>query len=354
MLTRCNSLLRGHSAVRPAVVQHILTLLAHGMTPILPLRGSISASGDLTPLAYIAGAVEGNPDISVHKDRDGSIVPADEALRELGLSPLEYGPKEGLGLLNGTAFSAGAASLVLVESTQLLLLSQVLTAMGTEALFGTRHNYQPFIADARPHPGPRSRTWRCGGGHLGHGEGAGGAADAGQDVLRAMLRDDQPDAEQRTAAEPLFDDPSLSFAFKGVDINMAAYLSELGYLSHPVSKHVQSAEMHNQALNSLAFLACRYTADAVEVLSLMAATYLYVLSCSPDMPDDQVSDVQSAAWDQLMHNWARNSMQDLSDRALLTASYSVGMMLAHGEASAAADWQASKQQRAQAYTTASD
>ncbi|KAA8652750.1 uncharacterized protein ATNIH1004_001655 [Aspergillus tanneri] len=60
------------------------------------------------------------------------------------------------------------------------------------------------------------------------------------------------------------------------------------------------------------------------------------------MPDDQVSDVQSAAWDQLMHNWARNSMQDLSDRALLTASYSVGMMLAHGEASAAADWQATK------------
>ncbi|KAA8652749.1 aromatic amino acid ammonia-lyase [Aspergillus tanneri] len=276
MLTRCNSLLRGHSAVRPAVVQHILTLLAHGMTPILPLRGSISASGDLTPLAYIAGAVEGNPDISVHKDRDGSIVPADEALRELGLSPLEYGPKEGLGLLNGTAFSAGAASLVLVESTQLLLLSQVLTAMGTEALRAPASRPQIENLALSLMQVEIELNWTTDNPLLDPTEQRihhGGNFQAAA-VTSAM--------EKALGALQMLG-KILSFAFKGVDINMAAYLSELGYLSHPVSKHVQSAEMHNQALNSLAFLACRYTADAVEVLSLMAATYLYVLCQALDL-----------------------------------------------------------------------
>lgn len=117
MLIRCNSLLRGHSAARPAIVQNILTLLAHNMTPVIPLRGSISASGDLCPLSYIAGALEGNPGILINlgKEHDYKVIPSSEALAQVGLQPLELQAKEGLAILNGTAFSCGAASLVLSE-----------------------------------------------------------------------------------------------------------------------------------------------------------------------------------------------------------------------------------------------
>ena len=72
------------------------------------------------------------------------------------------------------------------------------------------------------------------------------------------------------------DDPSTSFTMKGVDINMAAYMSELAFLTNPVSSHVQTAEMHNQSINSLALVSARMTKKAVEIVSLMSATCLYV------------------------------------------------------------------------------
>lgn len=80
-----------------------------------------------------------------------------------------------------------------------------------------------------------------------------------------------------------FDDPSLSFTFKGIDINMAAYMSELAFLAGPVSPHVQSAEMNNQAINSLALISARYTLDAVEIVSLMGALHLYTCCQALDL-----------------------------------------------------------------------
>ncbi|KAL2187818.1 PAL-domain-containing protein [Thermothelomyces heterothallicus CBS 203.75] len=66
MLICCNSLMRGHSGVRISVIESVMKLLALDMMiPVVSLRGSISASGDLSTLSYIAGAIEGNPDIFV-------------------------------------------------------------------------------------------------------------------------------------------------------------------------------------------------------------------------------------------------------------------------------------------------
>lgn len=78
-------------------------------------------------------------------------------------------------------------------------------------------------------------------------------------------------------------DPSLNFCGKGIDIAMAAYVAELAFLANPVSTGVQSAEMHNQAVNSLALIAGRYTLQAIEVLQLITASYLYLLCQAVDL-----------------------------------------------------------------------
>ncbi|KXX73932.1 Phenylalanine/tyrosine ammonia-lyase [Madurella mycetomatis] len=152
MLIRCNSLMRGHSGVRVSVIESIMNLLRLDMTPVVPLRGSISASGDLSTLSYIAGAIEGNPDIFVNTS-DRKVIPANEALKTAKMDPVRLQAKEGLGITNGTAPSCAAACLVIHQANQLALLTQLLTAMGTEALAGTAHNYDPFISSVRPHPG---------------------------------------------------------------------------------------------------------------------------------------------------------------------------------------------------------
>ncbi|KAJ4483808.1 L-Aspartase-like protein [Lentinula aciculospora] len=158
MLVRMNSLIRGHSGVRWELIERINQVLSANITPVVPLRGSISASGDLSPLSYIAGTLCGNPSIRVF---DGpsvfgfrQMVPSHEALALHDIEPIPLVSKEHLGILNGTAFSAAVASLVLDDAVKLTMLSHVLTAMGVEALCGTRGSFHPFIHDvARPHPG---------------------------------------------------------------------------------------------------------------------------------------------------------------------------------------------------------
>ena len=155
MLIRANSFFRGHSGVRFEVIEAILALIARNITPVVPLRGSISASGDLNPLAYLCGALEGNPDIYVRVGPcpGEGVLTAGVALEQAGLKPITFGPKEALGLLNGTAASCSAASISIFQTRHLAMLAQVLTAMGTEALQGSRLNHHPFIASIRPHPG---------------------------------------------------------------------------------------------------------------------------------------------------------------------------------------------------------
>jgi phenylalanine ammonia-lyase len=89
------------------------------------------------------------------------------------------------------------------------------------------------------------------------------------------------------------DEPSLSYTMKGVDINMAAYVSELGFLANPVGNHVQSAEMSNQAINSLALISARYTHKAIDLLSLISAAYLYSLCQALDLRVMQLQFLQS-------------------------------------------------------------
>ncbi|MCJ1315430.1 hypothetical protein MMC15_000749 [Xylographa vitiligo] len=133
----------------------MLDLLKNDITPRIPLRGSISASGDLVPLAYIGGTLEGKRGTMVWVGRkaDRRAVTADVALEMSHLKPIKLGPKEGLALINGTAVSCGVAALAVHEINNMAVLSQVLAAMSVEALCGTDESFDPFFAAVRPHQG---------------------------------------------------------------------------------------------------------------------------------------------------------------------------------------------------------
>jgi phenylalanine ammonia-lyase len=155
MLVRANSVVRGHSAVRLSTIESLLRLLRNDIIPLIPTRASISASGDLSPLSYIAGVLEGNSDIFCWVGPKGSrrVVPAQEALSSIDTSPVVFQPKEALGLVNGTALSCAVGSLVLCRMHILLALSQLLTAMNVEAMLGTAASFDPFLSKIRPHSG---------------------------------------------------------------------------------------------------------------------------------------------------------------------------------------------------------
>lgn len=92
-----------------------------------------------------------------------------------------------------------------------------------------------------------------------------------------------PDLSNGLPANLVADDPNQSFTMKGVDISMAAYMAELGFLANPMSSHVQSAEMQNQSVNSMAFVSARYTMQAAEVVYLMSAAFIYIVCQALDL-----------------------------------------------------------------------
>jgi phenylalanine ammonia-lyase len=157
ILIRINSLLKGCSAVRPVIIERMRDLLLHRITPMIPARGSISASGDLSPLAYISGAIQGKATIRV-RNSDGRIAYADDALLEAGMVPITLKAKEGLAIVNGTSISTSAGALVLHEANVLAFLSQIISAMSVEALLGTQESFHPFFSENRPHPGQVSEV----------------------------------------------------------------------------------------------------------------------------------------------------------------------------------------------------
>ncbi|SCO04709.1 probable Phenylalanine ammonia-lyase [Fusarium fujikuroi] len=155
-VVRCNSLVRGHSAIRQDVVESLAMMTSQGITPLIPTRGSISASGDLSPLSYLGGLLEGNEGIYARvpgPHGHSNIVPARQALEALALPPVALKPKEGLAIMNGTAVSTGYAALVIHDCHDLAIICQLLTSMAVEALSGMRSNFHQFISEVRPHAG---------------------------------------------------------------------------------------------------------------------------------------------------------------------------------------------------------
>jgi len=149
MALKLLSLGRGASGVRPAVVEMLEAMLAHDIAPVVPDQGSVGASGDLAPLAHMTAAMIGHGEATL----DGQTLPAAQALRARGLTPLVLGPKEGLALINGTQFSTAYALAGLFAAWDAACAALTISALSTDAIMGSTAPLEPEIHALRGHPG---------------------------------------------------------------------------------------------------------------------------------------------------------------------------------------------------------
>jgi len=149
MVLRANALARGHSGIRPAVVDKILEFLNNDLVPVIPSQGSVGASGDLAPLSHLALAVIGEGEVW----QNGQSVPVQKVLAEKNIQPLDLKAKEGLSMINGCQVMTAVGLLTLWEARRLLWMADLAGAMSLEGLRGSRKPFDPLISATRPHPG---------------------------------------------------------------------------------------------------------------------------------------------------------------------------------------------------------
>ena len=143
------ALARGHSGVRREIVAMLIALLAHGVYPCIPSKGSVGASGDLTPLAHLASVLIGVGDV-LHRGKRMSAI---EGLAAAGLKPIELGPKEGLALINGTQVSTALALAGLFAAEEAFAAAIVAGAMTVEAAKGSSSPFDARLHAVRGQPG---------------------------------------------------------------------------------------------------------------------------------------------------------------------------------------------------------
>lgn len=152
LVARLTSLSRGLSGVRWALLEQLAMLLREDLLPVIPEEGSVGASGDLTPLSYVAAALCGEREVWV----DGQRRPTGQVFQERGLTPLRLTPKEGLALMNGTAVMTALACQAFSRAAYLVQLASRLTAMTSLATRGNGAHFDDAIFAAKPHPGQRA------------------------------------------------------------------------------------------------------------------------------------------------------------------------------------------------------
>ncbi len=147
--TRLTSLCKGFSGISFELLEQMVLLLERGLLPMIPSEGSVGASGDLTPLSYLAAVLCGEGEVC----RDGATMPAAAALAEAGIAPLRMRPKEALAVMNGTAVMTALACLAYARAEYLTRLVTRITAMASFALDGNAYHFDQTLFSVKPHPG---------------------------------------------------------------------------------------------------------------------------------------------------------------------------------------------------------
>src|SRR5881398_3925036 len=151
MLLRANVLALGFSGIRLEIIDTLCELVNRRVSPVIPEKGSVGASGDLAPLAHLALSLIGEGEAFFKGER----MESREALGRAGLKPVELQAKEGLALLNGTQAMHAVGGLALLRAKRLIRVVDFAGATSLEALKGTPAAFDPRLQDARPHSGQR-------------------------------------------------------------------------------------------------------------------------------------------------------------------------------------------------------
>lgn len=149
LVIRINTLMRGHSGIRPSTLEALAAMLNRGVVPVVPRKGSVGASGDLAPLSHLAIVLLGGGEAWFAGER----LPGAEALRRAGMAPIALSHKEGLALNNGTTQMLATAVLAIERMEKLVETADLAAAMTLEAFAGRGRAFAEKVHALRPHPG---------------------------------------------------------------------------------------------------------------------------------------------------------------------------------------------------------
>jgi histidine ammonia-lyase len=141
MLLRIAVLAKGHSGIRLETLETLVQMLNKGIHPIIPMRGSVGASGDLSPLSHLALVLIGEGE-AIYK---GERLPGSVAMQKASITPVKLAAKEGLALNNGTQVMAALGVLNLLEAERLCRYADIIAAISIDALKGTPQAFDELI-----------------------------------------------------------------------------------------------------------------------------------------------------------------------------------------------------------------
>ena len=146
---RLNTLAQGFSGVSYELLKRLAMLLKHDILPLIPEEGSVGASGDLTPLSYLAGALIGERNVLYKGQKRHAM----DVLRELGVKPYKFRPKEAIAVMNGTAVMNAIASIAFMRAEYAANMACKISAMNSLAIKGNAYHFDERLFSVKPHPG---------------------------------------------------------------------------------------------------------------------------------------------------------------------------------------------------------